>query len=76
MTKNKTRYLIAGFFLFLFGFLSIVLQFVGLQLTFLVWLDAGGSLLGFVLRLLMVIAGIVLAAWASIDTEKEEIGNY
>lgn len=76
MTKNKTRYLIAGFFLFLIGFLAIILQFVGLQLTFLVWIDAGGSLLGFVLRLLMVIAGIVLAAWASIDTEKEEIGNY
>lgn len=76
MTKNKTRYLIAGFFLFLIGFLAIILQFVGLQLTFLVWIDAGGNLLGFVLRLLMVIAGIVLAAWASIDTEKEEIGNY
>jgi uncharacterized metal-binding protein len=76
MTKNKTRYLIAGFFLFLLGFLAIVLQFVGLQLTFLVWLDAAGNLFGFVLRLLMVIAGIVLAAWASIDTEKEEIGNY
>jgi hypothetical protein len=73
MSKNKTWFLVSGFLLFLYGFLAIILQFVGLQLSFLTWLDAGGNLLGFVLRLVMVIAGIVLAFWATLNTEQEEL---
>jgi hypothetical protein len=73
MSKNKTWFLISGFLLFLYGFLAIILQFIGIQFTFLTWIDLGGNLLGFVIRLLMVIGGIVLAAWGSIDLEQEEL---
>lgn len=76
MNKNKTIFLVAGFLLFLFGFVALVLQLVGLQLTFLIWLDWGGNLLGFVLRILMIIIGIVLAAWANINPEIEDNGKY
>jgi hypothetical protein len=71
MSKNKTLLLVAGFLLFLYGFLAIILQFVGIQFTFLAWIDAAGSLLGFVIRLLMVIAGIIMAFWARTDFDAE-----
>lgn len=76
MSKNRTTLLIIGFLLFLYGFLAVILQFVGLQLVFLTWLDFGGNLLGFVLRLVMIIAGISVAFWASTDWEKEDGGKY
>ncbi len=73
MSKNRTWFLVSGFLLFLYGFLAIILQFIGIQFIFLTWIDLGGNLLGFVIRLLMVISGIVLAAWGSIDIEQEEL---
>lgn len=68
---NKTIQTALGFLLLLFGALSIVLSLVGIKLTFLVWLDVN-PLLGFVIKLLMIIAGIVLAVlaksnWRDID---------
>lgn len=71
MSKKRTLFLVVGFALFLYGFLAIVLQFIGLQLTFLTWIDKGGQLLGFTLRLIMVIAGIAIAYAANTDWEKE-----
>jgi|JI8StandDraft_1071087.scaffolds.fasta_scaffold1504959_1 hypothetical protein len=73
MSKNKTWFLIIGFLLFLYGFLALILQFIGIQFTFMAWVDAAGNLVGFVVRLLMILAGIVMAAWGSIDLEQEEL---
>jgi uncharacterized Tic20 family protein len=51
---------VIGFLLLLFGMLALVLSLVSVQLSFLTFIDGQGRLLGFVIRLLMVIIGIVL----------------
>lgn len=68
---NKNIQTTIGFLLLLFGTLSIVLSLVGVKLTFLTWLDIN-PLFGFVVKLLMIVGGIVLAVlsntnWRDID---------
>jgi len=60
-----------GFLLFVFGLLSLVLLLVGANLTMLTFIDSGGKLIGFVIRLLMVFGGVVLFYLARTDWEKE-----
>jgi len=56
-----------GFVLFTVGGLALVLSLIGVQLSYLTWIDAGGRLLGFVLRLLMILAGVVIVVLARTD---------
>lgn len=72
MKKNTTTLTIIGFLLFIAGFSSIVLMLVGLNLSYLQWLDAGGKLLGFVLRMLMIMAGFTLVYLAQSDFRGED----
>ena len=53
----KSIYAIIGFLLIIIGILSLVLMLVGVQLSFLTWIDASGRLAGLVIRLLMIICG-------------------
>jgi hypothetical protein len=69
--KRKTTLLLVGFFLFLFGFLAFFIQIIGLQFQFLVWIDALGSLVGFLIRMLMIVTGFVLAYFGLFDFEAE-----
>jgi len=62
---------IVGFLFFAFGLLSIVLSLVGVQLVFLNWIDALGTTWGFLLKLIMIIAGIVMLVLARTDWQKE-----
>lgn len=55
---NKGTYSLLGFGLFVLGFLALVLSIVGVQLAFLTWIDSWGGLVGFVIRVLMIIVGI------------------
>ena len=68
--NRPTILLIVGFLLFIFGFLALVLMLVGLQLSFLAFIDTSGRLLGFVIRLLMVFGGVVLMYLARSSFEK------
>jgi hypothetical protein len=61
-----------GFLLFITGGTALVLSLVGVKLAFLTWIDAGGALLGFLIRLGMLIGGIVIAALANTDWRNEE----
>jgi hypothetical protein len=61
-----------GFLLFILGGTALVLSLVGVKLSFLTWIDAGGSLLGFVIRLVMIVAGIVIAILANTDWRNED----
>lgn len=70
---NKGIITFIGFLLFLFGFVSLVLSMIGIQLAFLTWIDIPGRLFGFVFRLLMIIGGIVLVAAFQIDWEAEKV---
>ena len=68
---KKTIATLVGFLLFLFGFLSLVLSMIGLQLAFLAWLDLAGPLVGFLARLVMILAGVILVMLAQTDWAKE-----
>jgi len=61
---SKTTATILGFLLFIVGGLALVLSLIGVQLSYLTWIDAPGRLFGFVLRLLMILAGIVIVVLA------------
>lgn len=69
---KKTTWVAVGFALFLFGFLALVLSVVGVKLAFLAWIDYPGALFGFLVRLFMIVAGIVivyltLTDWRRVD---------
>ena len=71
MNKNKGWITLVGFLLVGVGFLSIVLSLVGAKLTFLAWVDAPGPLFGFIAKLLLIIAGMVIIFLAQTDFEGE-----
>ncbi|MEM8909125.1 MAG: hypothetical protein AAGD05_14865, partial [Bacteroidota bacterium] len=55
-----TLFTVLGFFLFMLGMLSLVLSLVGVKLALLTFIDAAGRGLGFLIRLLMVLIGVVM----------------
>lgn len=57
---NKGISSLIGFGFLILGMLALVLQFVGVQLVFLTWLDNWGGGLGFLFRILMVVIGLVI----------------
>ena len=68
----KSIYAVIGFLLIIIGMLSLILMVVGVQLSFLTWIDATGRLAGFVIRLLMIISGFVIITlsqtnWRNVD---------
>lgn len=71
MTKNKGLITLVGFLLAGTGFLALILSMVGLQLSFLTWIDAPGRLFGFVARLMMILVGIVIVVLAQTDFKQE-----
>ncbi|MCB0550348.1 MAG: hypothetical protein KDD19_22455 [Phaeodactylibacter sp.] len=74
---NKGIFSLLGFLLAALGFLSIVLSLVGVQFSFLTWLDSFGRLFGFVAKLVMIIAGILILHIAQSDFKGEQgMGEY
>jgi hypothetical protein len=57
---NKGISSLIGFGLLICGMLALVLQFVGVQLVFLTWLDNWGGGLGFLFRILIIVIGFVI----------------
>ncbi len=53
-------FLILGFLLFLFGFVALVLMLIGARISFLSFIDAGGTPFGLVIRLLMIFGGLIM----------------
>ena len=68
---NKTLLTSLGFIFFLVGFSAICLMLMGIQYSFLTWIDAPGRLFGFVARLVIVIIGFLLVAFARMDRGDE-----
>jgi hypothetical protein len=60
-----------GFLLAGIGFLALMLSLVGIQFTFLAWLDAPGPLFGFVMKIVLILAGFILLAVSQTDFRKE-----
>lgn len=69
--KNKGLWTLLGFLLIIFGFTAIILQVVGTQWAFLSFLEKGGRLFAFVIKIIMVIAGFVTVVLARTDWEQE-----
>ncbi len=69
---KKTAWVSFGFLLFILGFSALVLSLVGVKLSFLVWLDYPGALFGFLAKIFMVIAGIIVVYMAVTDWNVEE----
>lgn len=70
--KNKSNWVLLGFLLFIFGLTSIIMSLVGVRWVFLGWMEWGGALLAFVLKVLMTIAGVVMIVLARTDWEDEK----
>lgn len=51
---------IVGFLLFLYGGLSLVLSLIGVQLSFMTWLDRFGLLASLLIKLGMIVFGIAM----------------
>lgn len=70
--KNKPRWILLGFLLFIFGITSIIMSLVGVRWVFLSWLEAGGPLLAFVLKIIMSIGGVLIVVLARTNWEQEK----
>jgi hypothetical protein len=71
MNKNKGIFSLVGFLLAGVGFSAVVLDLVGAKLSFLVWIDQWGALLGFLIKLVLILAGIVIVYLARSDFSGE-----
>ncbi len=69
---SKTTSTFIGFLLFIIGGLALVLSLIGVQLSYLTWIDKPGPLFGFVIRLLMILGGIVMVVLARTDWREDE----
>lgn len=69
---SKTTKTFIGFLLFIIGGLALVLSLIGVQLSYLTWIDRPSPLLGFVIRLLMILGGIVMVVLARTDWREDE----
>jgi len=74
MTKNRGLLTLVGFLIAGIGFVALILSLVGLQLSFLTWIDAPGRLFGFIMRLVFIIIGMVLIVLAQTDFKGEAEG--
>ncbi|MCC7464816.1 MAG: hypothetical protein IT261_01020 [Saprospiraceae bacterium] len=70
--KNKGILLLTGYLLLTLGVTSIVMELVGTHWYFLGWLEKVGRLTAFIIKILMVMAGILTIVFARTDWEKEK----
>lgn len=67
---RATTALILGFLLFVLGFLGLVLMLVGLQFSFLAFIDHWGRTIGLAIRLVMIFGGVAMVYLARGKFEK------
>jgi hypothetical protein len=71
--KNRGIIVLIGFLLAGTGFLALVLSLVGVQLAFLTWIDAFGGLIGFLIRVLMIMFGAIIIYVSRTNLEGENL---
>ncbi len=69
---KKGIFTLIGFLLFIIGGTALVLSLVGVKLSFLLWIDAAGGLLGFIIRIVMMIGGIVIAVLSTGNWQQDD----
>gem|GEM_PF-760733 len=70
--KNKGLLLLLGYLLFSLGITSVIMAMVGTHWYFLGWLELLDRLLSFIIKILMVIAGVLIIVFARTDWEREK----
>lgn len=70
--KNGTLWITVGFMLFFLGITSLILQLINVHWAFLRWMEWGGGLVSFILKILMIVVGIMLFILARTDWEQEK----
>jgi len=69
---NKSVKLVLAFILFVLGFLSLLMSMLGLQFTYLRWIEKLPALVSVLFKLAMLIGGIILAYTTTLGKEPEE----
>ena len=69
---NRGMLTIIGFIFFIIGFTSLFLMMIGIQYSFLTWIDTLGKLPGFLIRLALIIGGFIMVAADGIEWGSEE----
>ncbi|MFT6360903.1 MAG: hypothetical protein ACJAYJ_005146 [Saprospiraceae bacterium] len=69
---NRGLWTLVGFLFFVIGFSALVLSLVGVQFSFLTWLDKPSRLFGFVMRLVFILLGFVIVYLARTDWKQLE----
>ena len=72
LQKYKGAFTILGFIFLALGLLSIILNMVGLDFSFMRFMDQLGPLGAFILKLFMTLSGFVIIALARTDWERLE----
>ena len=70
MYKRRGLWSVIGFLMLSLGLLSLIFSMVGMQFVFMQWMDAGGRMGGFLLRLIMIIAGVIILYFANTRFEE------
>ena len=63
--------MLLGFVLVVTGLTALILQVIGTQWVFLQFLEKGGRLFAFLVKILMVMAGFIIYALANMDWDRE-----
>lgn len=68
---RRSLYFVIGFALAGSGLYALILSLVGVRLNYLVWMDAGGPLLGLLGRLFLIMGGAVVIVLGTTNWERE-----
>ena len=70
---KKGVWSLIGFLLIIIGITALVLSVVGVQLSFLTWIDKPGKLIGFLVRLMMIMSGFIIIVLTRTDWQQENM---
>ncbi len=70
---KKGLWSLIGFLLIIIGITALVLSIVGVQLSFLTWIDKPGKLIGFLIRLFMIMTGFIIIVLTRTDWKQENL---
>jgi len=73
--SKKDLYTTIGFLLFTGGLTSIILNIVGVEWTLLTWMNKLAGHIGFLLKLIMIMGGLIMIYFHQVDWRNVEDNN-
>lgn len=62
--------MLVGFLIAGIGFIALILSLIGLQLSYLTWIDKPGRLFGFIIRITMIVGGLITVYLAQMEMDE------